>query len=76
MNLWLLSPLMASSVFKVMMDNNQAGSVEAFFTATIDEAIRIHDVPLQRQLTSSINVVLLLHGFRNQGGTGNRMPNL
>ena len=39
------------------MDNNQAGSVGVFFTATIDEAIRIHGVPVQRQLTSSINVV-------------------
>ena len=39
------------------MDNNQAGSVGVSFTATIDEAIRIHGVPVQRQLTSSINVV-------------------
>ena len=46
-----------AALFKVTMGNNQAGSVGVFFTATIDEAIRIHGVPVQRQLTSSINVV-------------------
>ncbi|KAF9458720.1 hypothetical protein BDZ94DRAFT_1270088 [Collybia nuda] len=35
-----------------------AGSVGLFYTAVVSEAIVIHDVPVQRQLTASLNVVI------------------
>lgn len=35
-----------------------AGSVGVFFTAIVDEAIVIRDVPVQEQTTASINVVI------------------
>ncbi|KAF8809850.1 hypothetical protein BYT27DRAFT_7254191 [Phlegmacium glaucopus] len=39
-------------------DQFEAGSVGVFFTATIQEAIRVRDAPVSSTVTSSVNVVI------------------
>ncbi|KAJ7579731.1 hypothetical protein C8J56DRAFT_963488 [Mycena floridula] len=42
----------------ITVNGAQAGSVGLFYTATINETIRVRDAPVQKQVVSSLNVVI------------------